>query len=69
MPIVPRPKHSRIDHVFVDPGLTVVDIEVPSTEYLRLASDHLPLIVELQTGEQDRSRKRDLAQAAREGGP
>jgi endonuclease/exonuclease/phosphatase family metal-dependent hydrolase len=60
---------TRIDHVFVDPGLTVVDIEVPSTEYLRLASDHLPLIVELQIGEQDRSRKRDLARAARASGP
>jgi len=39
---------ARIDHVFVDSGLTVVDIEVPDSELVRVASDHLPLIVELQ---------------------
>jgi len=39
---------ARIDHVFVDPGLTVVDIEVPDSELVRVASDHLPLIAELR---------------------
>ena len=38
---------ARIDHVFVDSGLTVADIEVPDSELVRVASDHLPLIVEL----------------------
>ncbi len=39
---------ARIDHVFVDSGLTVADIEVPDSELVRVASDHLPLIVELR---------------------
>jgi endonuclease/exonuclease/phosphatase family metal-dependent hydrolase len=38
---------ARIDHVFVDPAIEVLDIEVPDTELARVASDHLPLIVEL----------------------
>ena len=38
---------ARIDHVFVDPGINVASIEVPSTELTRVASDHLPLIVEI----------------------
>ncbi len=37
---------ARIDHVFVDASLTVTDIEVPDSELVRVASDHLPLIVE-----------------------
>ncbi|PPD22278.1 MAG: oxidoreductase [Methylomonas sp.] len=39
---------ARIDHVFVDSGLEVLDVEVPNDELARLASDHLPLIVELR---------------------
>lgn len=39
---------ARIDHVFVDPGSEVVDVEVPNDELARLASDHLPLIVEVR---------------------
>lgn len=39
---------ARIDHVLVDPGIEVLDIEVPDTELVRVASDHLPLIVELR---------------------
>jgi endonuclease/exonuclease/phosphatase family metal-dependent hydrolase len=42
---------ARIDHVFVDSGLTVTDIEVPGSELVRVASDHLPLIVELHLPE------------------
>ncbi len=38
----------RIDHVFVDPGIEVVEFEVPNTELARVASDHLPLIVEFR---------------------
>lgn len=38
----------RIDHVFVDPAIEVLDIEVPDTELARVASDHRPLIVELR---------------------
>lgn len=38
----------RIDHVFVDPSLEVTDIEIPATELVRVASDHLPLIVEVR---------------------
>jgi endonuclease/exonuclease/phosphatase family metal-dependent hydrolase len=39
---------ARIDHVLVDSGFDVVDVEVPNTELTRIASDHLPLIVELR---------------------
>ena len=39
---------ARIDHVFVDPAIEVLDIEVPDTELARVASDHLPLITELR---------------------
>ncbi|NNJ94891.1 MAG: oxidoreductase [Halobacteria archaeon] len=38
----------RIDHVFVDPAIEVLDIEVPDTELARVASDHLPLIAEIR---------------------
>ncbi len=39
---------ARIDHVFVDPAIEVIGIEVPNTELTRVASDHLPLIVEVR---------------------
>jgi endonuclease/exonuclease/phosphatase family metal-dependent hydrolase len=39
---------ARIDHVFVDPGFEVIDIEVPDSELVRVASDHLPLIAEVR---------------------
>ncbi|MCG8695909.1 MAG: endonuclease/exonuclease/phosphatase family protein [Minwuiales bacterium] len=37
----------RIDHVLVDPGIAVRHVEVPKTGLARLASDHLPLVVDL----------------------
>jgi endonuclease/exonuclease/phosphatase family metal-dependent hydrolase len=39
---------ARIDHVFVDSTIEVTDIEVPATELVRVASDHLPLIIEIR---------------------
>ena len=39
---------ARIDHVFMDSAVEVLDVEVPDTELARVASDHLPLIVELR---------------------
>lgn len=44
---------ARIDHVFVDPGIEVVNIEVPGTELANVASDHLPLIAELRIPEKE----------------
>lgn len=38
----------RIDHIFADPDVKIVHIEVPSTQLTRVASDHLPLIVDVQ---------------------
>lgn len=38
----------RIDHVFVDPALAVRHVEVPDDALTRVASDHLPVIVDLQ---------------------
>lgn len=39
---------ARIDHVFVDPVTRVVDVSVPRSELARVASDHLPVIAELE---------------------
>lgn len=39
---------ARIDHIFVDTGFEVTGIEVPANELARVASDHLPLIVDLK---------------------
>ncbi|MBI5149314.1 MAG: endonuclease/exonuclease/phosphatase family protein [Candidatus Omnitrophica bacterium] len=38
----------RIDHVFVGPGIRVLAVDVPKTQLNKLASDHLPLIVDLE---------------------
>jgi endonuclease/exonuclease/phosphatase family metal-dependent hydrolase len=38
----------RIDHVFLSPGLKVRRVEVPRTELTMVASDHLPVIVEIE---------------------
>lgn len=39
---------TRLDHVFVAPGTDVMSIEVPTSELAKVASDHLPLIVEIR---------------------
>ena len=39
---------ARIDHIFANPAIQVRNVEVPKSELCRLASDHLPLIAELQ---------------------
>lgn len=38
----------RIDHVYVGCGLDVVRVEVPNDPLARVASDHLPVFVELE---------------------
>lgn len=38
---------ARIDHVFADPGLRVVTALVPESGLVRVASDHLPLAVDV----------------------
>ena len=37
---------SRIDHFFVSPDIHVMSVTVPTTELDRIASDHLPLVVD-----------------------
>jgi endonuclease/exonuclease/phosphatase family metal-dependent hydrolase len=37
----------RIDHIFVEPDLEVVSVDVPATTLARTASDHLPLVAEI----------------------
>jgi endonuclease/exonuclease/phosphatase family metal-dependent hydrolase len=50
----PRPTFSslkpllRLDHVFVSPHFVVRSVDLPDTPTARVASDHLPLCVELQ---------------------
>jgi endonuclease/exonuclease/phosphatase family metal-dependent hydrolase len=38
----------RIDHVFVSPGIRVLGMHAPVDARARLASDHLPLIVDFE---------------------
>ncbi len=38
----------RIDHVFVSRSVEVIDVHAPSGPLARLASDHLPLVVDIQ---------------------
>jgi endonuclease/exonuclease/phosphatase family metal-dependent hydrolase len=38
----------RIDHVFVSPHIRVTDVRVPFSPLSRMASDHLPLIVDFE---------------------
>ena len=40
----------RIDHVFVSRDIRVEAVDVPRSELTRLASDHLPLVVDLRIG-------------------
>lgn len=39
---------ARIDHVFVDPAIEVIESAVPNTQLTRVASDHLPLVADLR---------------------
>ncbi|GAB3859345.1 hypothetical protein GCM10027610_098600 [Dactylosporangium cerinum] len=45
-----RPRE-RLDVVFVDPRMTVLSYEVVDTPAARLASDHFPVVVELDLPE------------------
>ena len=47
---------ARIDHVLTGPGITVRDVQVPKTGLARRASDHLPLIVDLDLNPERRSQ-------------
>jgi endonuclease/exonuclease/phosphatase family metal-dependent hydrolase len=38
----------RLDHIFHSPDLVVRDVQTPRTPLMRLASDHLPLIVDFE---------------------
>ncbi len=58
---------ARIDHIFADPSIEVRDIEVPDTELTRVASDHLPLIVELRVPCADRQGAPAFTAASRLG--
>ncbi|MFC7548393.1 endonuclease/exonuclease/phosphatase family protein [Plantactinospora sp. GCM10030261] len=40
----------RIDAIFVDPRVQVVDCQVPDTEQIRRASDHYPVLADLLLG-------------------
>ena len=38
---------TRIEHIFVDQNVEVLNVEIPSTRLTRVASDHLPLVVDI----------------------
>ncbi|WP_237065119.1 endonuclease/exonuclease/phosphatase family protein [Microbulbifer guangxiensis] len=52
-----RMPKARIDYVFVDRHLRVKKIQVPSTELTRLASDHLPLITDIELPTRQKPQK------------
>jgi endonuclease/exonuclease/phosphatase family metal-dependent hydrolase len=37
----------RLDHIFLSPDLTIESVRIPRTKLTRIASDHLPLVVEV----------------------
>jgi endonuclease/exonuclease/phosphatase family metal-dependent hydrolase len=37
----------RIDHVFVSRSIEVLDVHAPDGALARIASDHLPLVVDI----------------------
>ncbi len=41
---------ARIDHLLVDTPIRVTDIRIPRSRLTRVASDHLPLIVDIEIG-------------------
>jgi endonuclease/exonuclease/phosphatase family metal-dependent hydrolase len=47
----------RIDHIFLSGPLEVVSVEVPRTELIRTASDHLPLVAEIRLTQPAANRK------------
>ncbi len=51
----------RIDHVFVESTLRVRSVEVPRNELTRVASDHLPLVVDLQLAAESTGRREEGA--------
>jgi endonuclease/exonuclease/phosphatase family metal-dependent hydrolase len=36
-----------IDHIYLSANIDVLNIEVPRTKIVKMASDHLPLVVDL----------------------
>ena len=41
---------ARIDHIFVDPAIQILHVDVPATHLTQTASDHLPLFADLRAG-------------------
>ena len=39
---------ARIDHIYIDPSLEVLHVDVPATHLTRIASDHLPLHADIR---------------------
>jgi endonuclease/exonuclease/phosphatase family metal-dependent hydrolase len=57
---------ARIDHVFVDSSLEVRAVEVPNNHLSRMASDHLPLVVELRLSKVQSATRSSRARPCRE---
>lgn len=52
---------ARLDHVFVSAGLAVTDARVAATRLARVASDHLPLVVDIEVPSQiDRGETHEI---------
>jgi endonuclease/exonuclease/phosphatase family metal-dependent hydrolase len=55
---------ARIDHVFVSEGIAVRRVEAPRTPLARTASDHLPLVVDLELSPQPELSSSETARSA-----
>ena len=61
----------RIDHIFCSRSVDVLGVEVPRSQLVRTASDHLPLVMDFRTVEHGRtgvSAATDHGLGASEGG-
>ncbi len=56
---------ARIDHVFADPEIEVLSVAVPSSQLTRIASDHLPLVVDLRIPELAEAPERPVRELQR----
>jgi hypothetical protein len=45
-----------IDHIFCSPSVDVLGVEVPRSQLVRTASDHLPLVMDFRIVEHERTR-------------
>ncbi|MBI4372282.1 MAG: endonuclease/exonuclease/phosphatase family protein [Candidatus Omnitrophica bacterium] len=66
----PRASHlfGRFDHIFVSPDIEVISVNIPKTDLDQVASDHLPVLVELKMNQKVASEQKNAQSLKQEGG-